>query len=148
MLYTPLVIKAIGLAYKAHHGQFDVTGIPYIFHPYHIAEQFDTETEVCVALLHDVVEDTDITLEELRGEFPDSITDAVELLTHRDEVDYFDYIEGIRANPVAVAVKLEDLRHNMDESRLCGSGEVSDEKRMGWRNKYSKAYEMLTKRFS
>ncbi len=144
MLYTPLVIKAIRFAYKAHHGQYDVSGVPYIFHPYHLAEQFDNETEVCAALLHDVVEDTDITLEELCKEFPDRITDAIRLLTHQDGEDYFDYIIRLKDNPAAKAVKLADLRHNMDESRIAGVSGVSDEQRARWRAKYSKAYGILT----
>ena len=63
----------------------------YIFHPYHLAEQMDNETRVCIALLHDVVEDTDITIEQLRAEFSPEVTDALELLTHDENVDYYDY---------------------------------------------------------
>ena len=110
----------------------------------HLAEQFDNETEVCAALLHDVVEDTDITLEELCKEFPDRITDAIRLLTHQDGEDYFDYIIRLKDNPVAKAVKLADLRHNMDESRIAGVSGVSDEQRARWRAKYSKAHRILT----
>ena len=63
MIYTPLTNKALRLAYTAHHGQVDKSGVPYIFHPYHLAEQMTDEITTCVALLHDVVEDTDITFE-------------------------------------------------------------------------------------
>lgn len=144
VLYTPLIIKAIKYAYNAHHGQYDVSGVPYIFHPYHLAEQFNSETEVCAALLHDVIEDTDITLEELCEEFPHKVTDAVRLLTHTDGEDYFDYVMKLKDNPVARAVKLADLRHNMDESRFTGVKDVSEEQRIRWREKYSRAYDILT----
>ena len=67
MIYTPLTIKAARIAYEAHHGQFDLCGMPYVFHPYHVAEQMTDEYTTCVALLHDVVEDTDVTFEDLEG---------------------------------------------------------------------------------
>ena len=70
MIYTPLTNKAMRLAYAAHQGQTDQAGLPYIFHPFHLAEQMEDEISVCAALLHDVVEDTPITLEELEQEFP------------------------------------------------------------------------------
>ena len=70
MIYTELTIKAMNLAYSAHHGQFDKGGVPYIFHPIHLAECMDDEISTCVALLHDTVEDTDVTLEQLEKEFP------------------------------------------------------------------------------
>lgn len=70
MIYTPLTNKALKLSYTAHSGQFDTGGIPYIFHPYHLAEQMDNETRTCIALLHDVVEDIEITLEQRSEKFP------------------------------------------------------------------------------
>ena len=109
MIYTDLTIKAMNLAYAAHHGQFDKGGVPYIFHPIHLAEEMDDEVSTCVALLHDTVEDTAVTLEELAESFPREIVEAVDLLTHREGVEYFDYVRSIRANPVAVKVKLADL---------------------------------------
>ena len=107
MIYTELTIKAMVLAYNAHHGQFDKGGVPYIFHPIHLAEQMDDEISTCVALLHDTVEDTDVTLEELAERFPRELVEAVDLLTHRDGVDYFDYVRAIKANPIAVKVSLQ-----------------------------------------
>ena len=68
MIYTPLTNKAMKLAYRAHHGQTDKCGQPYIFHPYHLAEQMKEEVTVCAALLHDVVEDTPVTIEQLKRE--------------------------------------------------------------------------------
>ena len=74
LIYTELTNKAMKLAYAAHKQQFDNGGIPYIFHPFHLAEQMDTERRICIALLHDVVEDTDVTLEQLQEQFPQEIT--------------------------------------------------------------------------
>mgnify|MGYP003399812104 CR=1 FL=1 len=139
MIYTDLTIKAMNLAYAAHHGQFDKGGVPYIFHPIHLAEEMDDEVSTCVALLHDTVEDTAVTLEELAESFPREIVEAVDLLTHRDGVEYFDYVRSIRANPVAVKVKLADLRHNGDPNRISNQGNA--EKR---REKYAKAWKILT----
>ena len=118
MIYTELTMKAMVLAYNAHHGQVDKGGIPYIFHPIHLAESMDDEISTCVALLHDTVEDTELTLEALAKEFPKEVVDAVALLTHGEGVDYFDYVRAIRKNPIAVKVKLADLAHNSDPTRL------------------------------
>lgn len=139
MIYTELTIKAMNLAYAAHHGQFDKGGVPYIFHPIHLAETMDDEISTCVALLHDTVEDTDVTLAQLAREFPREIVEAVDLLTHRDGVEYFDYVRAIKQNPVAVKVKLADLAHNGDPKRICNQGNA--EKR---REKYAKAKKILT----
>ena len=142
MIYTPLTGKAMQIAYRAHHGQVDKSGIPYIFHPIHLAEQMDDEISCCVALLHDTVEDTDVTLEELKEIFPPEVTDAVALMTHHDDTDYFDYVRGIKPNPVAKKVKLADLAHNSDQSRCVGS-DLSEEKKEYFRVKYSKAKAIL-----
>ena len=75
MVYTPLTIKAIKIAYKAHEGQYDQSGVPYILHPVHLAEQMTDETTTCIALLHDVLEDTALTLPDLEAEFPREITE-------------------------------------------------------------------------
>ena len=139
MIYTELTIKAMNLAYAAHHGQFDKGGVPYIFHPIHLAESMDDEISTCVALLHDTVEDTDVTLEQLAEEFPKEVVEAVALLTHAEGVEYFDYIRAIRANPIAVKVKLADLAHNGDPKRICNQG--NQEKR---RIKYAAARKILT----
>jgi len=134
-----LTIRAMNLAYDAHHGQFDKGGVPYIFHPIHLAEEMDDEISTCVALLHDTVEDTAVTLEELAKEFPREIVEAVDLLTHREGVEYFDYVRAIKKDPVAVKVKLADLRHNGDPKRICNQGNA--ERR---REKYAKAWKILT----
>ena len=143
MLYTPLTNKALRIAYAAHAGQTDQSGQPYIFHPYHLAEQMTDETTVCVALLHDVVEDTDTTFAELEQEFPQEITDPLRLLTHVPGTDYFDYVRAVRANPVAKAVKLADLAHNSDETRFAGCSNVTEAQLARWREKYAKAKAIL-----
>ena len=82
MIYTEWTKKAMKLAYKAHHGQVDKGGMPYVFHPFHLAEQMDDEISTVAALLHDVVEDTDWTLEALAAEgFPAESMEVLRLLT-------------------------------------------------------------------
>lgn len=142
MVYTPLTIKAMGLAYDAHHGQLDKAGVPYIFHPLHLAEQMEDEYSCCAALLHDTVEDTQITLEILAGLFPAEVVEAVRLLTHDPDTDYFDYVRKIRGNAIAMQVKLADLAHNSDASRFAGVPVPED--RIGYlRDKYTKARAIL-----
>lgn len=121
MIYTDLTIKAMHLAYNAHEGQLDKAGLPYIFHPLHLAEQMSDEISTCVALLHDVVEDANVSLEDLKKDFPAEVVDAVELLTHTKGMDYFGYLEKIKVNPIAKRVKLADIAHNSDETRYAGS---------------------------
>ena len=140
MLYTPLTKKAMRLAYQAHHGQVDKTGLPYIFHPMHLAEQMQDENTTIAALLHDVVEDTPYTLGDLAAEgFPAAVIDALALLTHDPAVPYFDYVYALRENEIARAVKRADLLHNSDLSRL----DVVDERALCRAGKYRKAMEIL-----
>lgn len=85
--YTVLTRKAMRICYAAHEGQMDKSGVPYVFHPIHLAEQMETEEEICTALLHDVVEDTKWTLKELEAEgFPTGVLEAVRLLTRDDDL--------------------------------------------------------------
>ncbi len=118
MLYTELTKKALKISFSAHKDQLDKSGIPYVYHPYEVAQHVDTEAETCVALLHDVVEDTDTTLEELAKIFPPEVISALRLLTHDPAVPYLDYVRKIGNDPVARKVKLADLKHNSDLSRL------------------------------
>lgn len=142
MIYTELTNKAMKIAYAAHHGQFDYNGISYIFHPIHLAEQMDEEISCCAALLHDVAEDTDITLEDLAREFPEEVIRVLKLLTHETGTDYFDYVRAIKADPIAVKVKLADLAHNSDQTRCVGS-DLTEEQLAYWRQKYARAREIL-----
>ena len=142
MIYTKDTKKALRLCFDAHINQTDKSGLPYVFHPFHLAEQMKTEGTTIVALLHDVVEDTDITLEDLKEKgFNKEIIDAIALMTHDDDTDYMDYVREIKKNPIAKAVKLADLRHNSDLSRM----DVIDEKVLSRREKYIKAIELLEK---
>ena len=140
MLYTEQTKKAMKIAYNAHQDQTDKNGIPYIYHPIHLAEQMDDENTICVALLHDVVEDTDITLEELKSEgFHDEVIAALKLLTHDDKVPYMEYVRAVKTNAIATKVKLADLRHNSDLTRL----DIVDEKAMKRAEKYKEAIKLL-----
>ncbi len=141
MIYTPMTKKALKLCFEAHRDQADKSGMPYVFHPFHLAEQMTDEYTTTVALLHDVVEDTDITFEVLTDlGFPAEVTDALKLLTHDDSVEYMDYVAMIKHNPIAKAVKLADLGHNSDTSRL----DVVDEKALKRVEKYAAAIKLLT----
>ena len=141
MIYTPLTKKAMKLCFSAHKEQTDNSGMPYVFHPFHLAEQMTTEETTVVALLHDVVEDTFYTLADIAAMgFPKSVTDALALLTHDDAVPYMEYVAAIRYNPIAKAVKLADLQHNSDLTRL----DYVDAKALQRVEKYRKAIELLS----
>ena len=142
MIYTPLTIRAMQIAYSAHHGQVDKAGVPYIFHPLHLAEQMEEEISCCAALLHDTVEDTEITLEALAADFPPEVVEAVGLLTHEEGTDYYDYVRAIKADPIAVKVKLADIAHNSDQTRLADCG-MTEETKAYFRSKYAKAKAIL-----
>lgn len=119
MIYTTLTQKAMKLCYKAHEGQYDKGGVPYVFHPIHIAEQMDSEEEICVALLHDVLEDTDYTVEDICDlGFPDSVIEAVNCITRPKGMEYLEYIKQVKKNKLATKVKLADIENNLDEQRL------------------------------
>ena len=140
MIYTPKTKMALKLCVEAHKEQVDKSGMPYVFHPFHLAEQMNTEETTIVALLHDLVEDTDYTIEDLVDMgFDKSITDAIALMTHADNVAYMDYVRAIKDNPIAKTVKLADLKHNSDLTRL----ETVDEKALSRREKYLKAIAIL-----
>ncbi|HML67437.1 MAG TPA: GTP pyrophosphokinase [Clostridia bacterium] len=119
MIYTPLTRRAILFAFDAHRGQYDKSRLPYITHPLHVAESMKSEDECVVALLHDVLEDTDCTVEDLINM---GITNrqiaALELLCHDDSVPYLEYVQAIRVDPIARTVKVADLNHNSDLTRL------------------------------
>ena len=142
MIYTPLTIRAMNIAYAAHHGQVDKAGVPYIFHPLHLAETMDDEISCCAALLHDTVEDTAVTLEDLAKEFPAEVVEAVRLLTHDPSENYLEYVRRIKGNSVAMKVKFADLAHNSDQSRFAGV-QVSEERLGYFRDKYAKARAIL-----
>jgi (p)ppGpp synthase/HD superfamily hydrolase len=145
MIYTELTKKALALCFLAHKEQTDKTGLPYVFHPFHLAEQMDDEISTVCALLHDVVEDTDYTLDDISAMgYPKEVTDALALLTHEDGVPYMDYVEKIAGNATAKKVKLADLRHNSDLSRL--SPEQIDEHALKRTKKYEQAIKLLAEK--
>ncbi|MBR2778975.1 MAG: HD domain-containing protein [Firmicutes bacterium] len=138
---SELIGKALEIAWKAHEGQKDKGGHPYIRHPLSVAGQLDTEEEIMTALLHDVVEDTDYTLNDLKREgFPPAVIEALQLLTHDPEVEYMDYVRRIRPNALARRVKLADLWHNSLPERLAQPLTEKDRQRL---EKYRKARAIL-----
>ena len=140
MIYTQLTKKAMRIAFDAHKDQVDRSGVPYIFHPMHLAEQMTDEERTCAALLHDVVEDTDLTFEDLAEQgIPETVIAALKLLTHDDAVPYLEYVGNIKENPIAASVKLADLRHNSDLTRL----DAVSQKDLDRVKKYSDAIALL-----
>ena len=128
------------LCFEAHKEQADQSGMPYVFHPFHVAEQMKDEDSTVVALLHDVVEDTDYTLEDLgRMGFNHDVLEAIALLTHAPEVPYVEYLKKIKTNRLAKTVKLADIDHNSDQTRL----DPGDERAEYWEKKYKLAREIL-----
>src|SRR5215217_9307971 len=114
----PNIEDAIKLALEKHHGQTDKAGEPYILHPLRVMAQMQTEVEQIVAVLHDVVEDSDVTLDDLRRMgYSEEIVTAIDHLSRRDGESYDNFIQRIKPNPLALRVKLGDLRDNMDLRR-------------------------------
>ena len=141
MIYTAMTKMAMKLCFETHKNQLDKTGLPYVFHPFHLAEQMDDEISTVCALLHDVVEDSDITFEDLaKMGFSGEIIEVLKLLTHAEEVPYMDYVREIKKNPTATKVKIADLKHNSDTTRL----DVVDEWAIKRNEKYAEALRILT----
>lgn len=142
MIYTEKTKQAMQLCFHAHKEQVDKSGVPYVFHPIHLAEQMQDEDTTIVALLHDVVEDTDYTIDDLRSMgFSESVLEAIALMTHKKGVPYMEYVAKIKTNPIARAVKLADLAHNSDTTRL----DSVDDKSIERIKKYTQAKELLQK---
>lgn len=140
MLYTDMTKKALKLSFEAHKEQLDKSGMPYVFHPFHLAEQMPDEDCTVVALLHDVIEDTEYGVEDLQAlGFSDTVLTALMLMTHEDDTPYLDYVAVLNANPIARTVKLSDLKHNSDLSRLS----VVTDKDLQRVEKYKKAIHLL-----
>lgn len=134
-----IIDKAYEIARKAHAGQVDKAGKDYITHPVAVSGMLEGEDEKCVALLHDVLEDTDVTEEEIRKEFGDVIADAVVAMTRGEHESYEDFILRAKQNPIARKVKMADLTHNMDLGRL----PVVTDKDLKRLEKYKRAMEVL-----
>ena len=142
MIYTQLTKRALKLSFEAHKNQVDKTGVPYVFHPFHLAEQMTDEISTVCALLHDVIEDTEYTFEDIQKMgFPQEVIDVLKLLTHEKSVPYMEYVEKIKENSIAKQVKLADLKHNSDLTRM----DVIDENALQRTKKYRQAIELLLK---
>ena len=149
LIMEKILSKAITLALKAHEGQVDKSGMPYAGHIMRVMAAGRTIDEKIVGVLHDVVEDTELTLDDLRREFPEEVVEVVALLTHEkcaeyNNTDYFDYIRKIKMHPIAKKVKLADIAHNSDQTRCTGVG-LPEEKLLFWQQKYQKALAILMK---
>jgi len=133
---------AIGICLKAHTRQFDLGGEPYCLHPMRIMFFMETEDEKITALLHDVIEDSPWTLKDLENEhFSADVINAVDALTKRKGEPASDYYSRIAGNAIARKVKIQDLKHNMDISRIKNISD-KDHERL---EKYKWHYEYLTK---
>ena len=141
MFYSEKVKRAALIAYNAHKDQSDKGGYPYIMHPIHIAEQMETEDETIAALLHDVIEDTDIGFDYLKKEgFSDTVINCLKILTKDPNEDYMDYIRKIKkTGGIALKIKKADMAHNMIAERISKKIQ-SDESRM---EKYRAAFDIL-----
>ena len=136
--------EAILLAVQAHHGQMDKGGFPYILHPLRIMSRMRTETEMIVAVLHDVIEDTEVTLDDLREKgFSDEVIAAVDSLSRRENESYKDFIKRIKLNPLAVQVKFGDLEDNMDIRRLNSIDDADRERLMRYLQVWNELAQMI-----
>lgn len=133
-----MYLKALKTAIKAHRGQVDKAGKPYIFHPIRVSLRVRGKDAKIVALLHDVIEDSNLKLEEL--DFLSAFQrEALALLTHSEDEPYFDYIQKIKGNELAKEVKLSDLRDNSNLNRLKHITQKDEQRR----EKYLKAISFL-----
>ena len=136
----PMLELALSIATEAHRGQFDKAGIDYIEHLIFVASQVDSEEEKAVTLLHDVIEDSSVTAEELlNAGLPETVVTAVQILSKKKGQDYQTYLKTVKSNPLARAVKLADLKHNSDLLRL----ETITGKDLERLEKYKKAVDYL-----
>lgn len=137
-----MVDLALSIARQAHEGQLDKAGVDYIEHPIYVVSQVDTEEEKAVALLHDVIEDSSVTAEELlNAGLPETVVTAIQILSKKKGQDYQTYLENVKSNPLARVIKLADLKHNSDLSRL-PSITAEDRERL---KKYKKAIDFLSR---
>lgn len=133
--------KILDFIIEKHAGQKDKAGVPYVFHPITVALMCESESEKIIALLHDILEDTNTTPEELLSlGVSEEELESIQLLTKPLNEDYFEYIKRVAKNSDARQVKKADLTHNMDLSRLL---QITDKDRKR-REKYLKAYNLLT----
>ena len=139
MAYSTDVEAAKALATRAHSGQTDKAGLPYITHPERVAGRLDTPEEQVVGWLHDTVEDTEVTLTDISSQFGPETTAAVDAISRREGETWSEYLDRVQANPVAKAVKISDLIDNSNLGRI-PVVTMKDVKRQA---KYNKALERL-----
>jgi guanosine-3',5'-bis(diphosphate) 3'-pyrophosphohydrolase len=139
--FETLLALAIAIANQAHAGQLDKAGKPYISHPLTVMAQMDTLEGKIVAVLHDAIEDSDLMIADLvRQGFPKFITEAIAAITKLKGEQYEDYILRVKSNAIAHKVKIADVTHNMDISRIANPTE-KDFQRL---EKYKKVLQELT----
>ncbi len=145
MIKTIRTIRAYVIAFQAHYGQVDKAGEPYIKHPLAVADKMTTEASTCAALLHDVLEDapSDKYIPKVEKSMPKDVVEAVKLLTRDKTIGYMDYIKKLADNPIAREVKIADLEHNMDLSRLDGKPDKLKSVKI---DRYKKAHKYLVSR--
>jgi len=135
-----LLEKAIEIAVHAHSGQKQKDGSPYILHPLRVMGRVHTDEERMAAVLHDVVEDSAVTLDDLRAAgFSESVLETVRLLTHEEGISYEDYVRRLKPDPMARRIKLADLEENSDIRRLSGI----EEKDLERLRRYHRAWQIL-----
>lgn len=138
--YNEQLQFALELAIEKHKNQKDKSGKPYILHPLHVMETVKSDDAKIVAILHDIIEDTDVTEEDLlNAGLSKHIVDAIVMLTRSRDEDYMDYVKKLSSNPLAKEVKLADLQHNMDLRRLS----TLKERDLDRNRKYQIAYHYL-----
>ena len=138
--YNEQLQFALELAIQKHKNQKDKSGKPYILHPIHVMETVKSDDAKIVAVLHDIIEDTDVTEEDLlNAGLSKHIVDAIVILTRSRDEDYMDYVKNLSSNPLAKEVKLADLQHNMDLRRLS----TLKERDLDRNRKYQIAYHYL-----
>jgi len=134
--------KAIALAVNVHQGQTDRAGAPYILHPLRVMFRLQGDVEQIVGVLHDVVEDSETTFDDLRRMgFSEAVITALDAVTRRDDETYEVFVERSAAQPLARRVKLADLADNMDVRRFSGDLSAKDLARL---NRYRRAWNRLT----
>jgi len=123
--YESLLQRAIAIAAKAHEGQVDKAGNPYLDHPLAVMENVNSIEEKIVAVLHDAVEDSELTLEQLRSEgFPEVLVSAIAAITKIEGEAYATYLDRVMTNPIALRVKIADVTHNLDLRRIANPTEA------------------------
>ena len=142
-----LLDRAVQIAVRAHEGQSDKYGAPYILHPFRVMMRVCTLAEKIVAMLHDTVEDGGVTLEDLRGEgFPGEVVEAVDRLSRRGGESYDAYMERASADPLAASVKMADLEDNMDLRRIPMIGDKDVERLLRYHSNWRKLFERFGER--